>query len=502
MGGRMEWGMANSRKGKRKNINGGLVIALVASSMLIVIILSIASAVQGTDTLRRRIGGSGGTSSGVVSQGNVSGETVTETTEDYLCVLLSVDDEAKMLNVYDVYEEKQKSFYYVGGTYFYSDFGTVIAPTQLEYGSMLDMTYQPEKDRVSSVKVSDSIWEKDNIEKFTIDTNRKMITIGENNYRYTDGLCIISGDRLTSVDNLLPTDKLCVRGVGDTIREIVVLKGHGYVTLVNDDDFIGGIIDIGSGIQKTIEENASYLVREGTYTLRVRKGSYDGTKEITVTRDRVTAVDVFEYGRGVVYTGTVDIGIKPYGAQLYIDGKETDYNSDITLEYGTYTIKATLGGYQDYEGKLVISSPGMKLNINLVEIPIGESDSTASSSATGTTSKESSENSDKNSNTTNTYGENNYYVTTDNKMYILTPYGAEVYLDDEYLSAYFYLLGGSDEYVDVSRYKLGTIPESGSGLVVNKLIGDFKLTILNKNGTVDYYDVTTTANGEDVYLSY
>mgnify|MGYP006990144635 FL=1 len=64
------------------------------------------------------------------------------------------------------------------------------------------------------------------------------------------------------LDTLLPIDRVSVRGSGSRLYEIVVTKGHGYISLANHDDFVNGTILIGTGTEHTITEDARYLVKE------------------------------------------------------------------------------------------------------------------------------------------------------------------------------------------------------------------------------------------------
>ena len=431
---------------------------------------------------------------------------------EVLAVFQEIDTEVKMLTVYNVREEEQQKLVYTGASTFYDGYGVQMTATQLEKGGLYRFTINTKEEWISTAceavdrkenPTNTDVWEKTGVEYMTIAQN--MISFRGQNYRYTDGICVMSNGKKITLSDLQPTvDVLTVRGVGQTIYEIVVTKGHGYITLKNHEDFIGGTITVGSTKIDSIYENSSYLVWEGTYSVTVECGEYSGTEDVTVARDATAVFDVFDYGSGPIQKGWLTIHIDPLGADLYIDGVKTAYTDGVELEYGTYKFEFTEGGYISYNATVLIDQPKQSLSVFLTEQPVeepGEDDDPTKdpNDTTGddgeTTPEDDTGNDDTNSSTgDNTTGDNSgdndfsgimtsvsvmnmgYNLNLNNAIYILGPSGAEIYLDGEYL---------------------GIAP-----MDFEKIIGSYVITVIRTDGAVKNFNCSETDDGKDSYYNF
>lgn len=423
-----------------------------------------------------------------------------------LGVVLSVDTEIKTITLYDVEKEEERTLVYTGASSFTGSFGTPMAASQLAAGDLLDFEIQVEDSRIiragipQMITATEGIWEKKDVDRLEIVPEEHRITFGGQNYQYTDGLCVMSNGVQVGLDTLLPIDRVSVRGSGTKLYEIVVTKGHGYLSLSNHEDFINGTILIGTGSEQTITEDARYLVKEGTYKVTVTHGTYTGTETITVERDSDSVFDVFQYGSGPVQKGTVVFKIEPLGATLYIDGERTPYyGEELTLNYGVYSIEVAAGGYITQETSLHVNSERQEISVYLTEqVPSGgeENDDPTTNPSTGneTSSGNGNESTGNQSGTTGNGNDSTgsqgstgthttvsiegrgYEINENNVIYILGPKGALVYLDGELL---------------------GTAP-----INFEKIIGSYLLTIVTEEGAVKNYNCTETNNGEDTYYNF
>ena len=435
-----------------------------------------------------------------------------------LAVVLEVDTEVKMITVYDVENEETKRLVYTGATSFYDGYGIQLAASQLKPGDMYRFYINTKEEWISNAyegvdrrekPQNTKVWEKTGVDYMTI-TEGKISFRGQN-YRYYDGICIMSNGKQITLEDIEPTvDIVTVRGVGQVIYEIVVTKGHGYITLANHEDFIGGVITIGSTRIDSVYEESSYLVREGTYQVLVEYGKYTGREEIEVGRDATAVFDLFEYGSGPIKKGWLTIHIDPLGADLYIDGVKTPYTDGVELEYGTYRFEFAEGGYISYNATVLIDQPKQSLSVFLIEQTVEETnpdvndsttdpavsqgDSASGNSTSGTSGSNngSSENTGNSTggNTGNTTEDNTasgvmtsislvgkgYTLDMDNAVYILGPSGAEIYLDGEYL---------------------GKAP-----MDFEKIIGSYVLTVIRTDGAVKNFNCSETDNGSDSYYNF
>ncbi|MBP3611529.1 MAG: PEGA domain-containing protein [Lachnospiraceae bacterium] len=443
---------------------------------------------------------------------------------EQLAVVLEVDTEIKMVTVYDVEKEEEQRLVYTGATTFFDGHGIQHTAAQLVKGGLYQFTINTKEEWISTAKEAvdrrekpedNGVWEKTGVDYFTM-LDGKM-SFRDQNYHYNDGLCVMNNGKMVQISDLKSgVDIITVRGRGQVVYEIVVTKGHGYIALKNHEDFVGGMIAIGSTRVDTVSEKAVYLVREGTYEVTVEHGEYEGTEKITVARDTTAEFDVFEYGSGPIKKGWLTINIEPLGASLYVDGEKTYYTDGLELDYGVYQFEFTEGGYISYKATVQIDQPRQSLSVFLIEqvaentggetddptkdpeINTGtedDPDGTGSGTETGDTSGQDTGNSAGNSTGNGTQGSGGntgisapvqtsvsiaklgqYRLNENNVIYILGPVGAEIYLDGVYL---------------------GKAP-----IDFEKIIGSYVITIITEDGTTMLKNMMETDNGADAYYNF
>ena len=420
-----------------------------------------------------------------------------------LAVVLEVDTEVKMITVYDVMSEEEKRLVYTGASAFFDGYGVQLTAAQLIPGGLYRFTINTKEewiitgweavDRREQPENTD-VWEKTGVDYMVISPDK--ISFRDQNYRYSEHVCVINNGKQIALAELQPTvDVVTIRGVGQVIYEILVTKGHGYITLENEEDFIGGMITIGSTRVDSIYEDATYLVREGTYSVTVERGKYMGTEELTVERDTTVVFDVFDYGSGPIPKGWLTISIDPLGAALYIDGKATPYTDGVELEYGTYEFEFSEGGYVSYKATVLIDQPKQSLSVYLTEqqnawenpeddvtkdpndkpqTESGEADGNTEN--TGTTSTDLPADTTEPQTSVSIRHLNQYELELDNAIYIMGPTGAEIYLDDVYL---------------------GKAP-----IDFEKIIGVYVIKVVRTDGSEKEFNVAETDNGEDSFYNF
>lgn len=492
--------MTEARRNRKRSRGGA--IALMAT-LILLIILSTAILFLPEEESKKKNAGITPTAGPTVTV------TPVQATEETLAVVLDVDTELKMITVYNVKAEQEQRLVYTGASTFFDGYGIQQAASQLVKGGLYRFTIDTKEEWISTASEAvdrrekpqnTEVWEKTGVDYMAISQDK--ISVRGQNYRYSDGVCVMSNGKQISLSDLQTSlDIVTIRGIGQTIYEIVVTKGHGYITLENEDDFIGGTITIGSTRVDSIAEGASYMVREGTYDVTVEYGNYKGTEAIVVSRDETAVFDVFDYGSGPIKKGWLTITIDPLGADLYIDGTKTFYTDGVELEYGTYQFEFAEGGYISYKATVLIDQPKQSLSVYLTEQQVedtGDSgdttrdpDDTTGEDTTGNTTGDTTGDDTTGNDTTGTgtTGDElsglftsvsvtgrNYNLNLNNAIYILGPTGAEIYLDGEYL---------------------GRAP-----LDFEKIIGSYVITVIRTDGGVKNFNCSETDNGEDSYYNF
>jgi PEGA domain. len=453
-----------------------------------------------------------------------------------LAVVRDINTELSQITLFDVNGQQAIVLAYNGGTDITDKYGKIMSMNQIEIGCMVDASYDRSRSKLLSMNISKIAWEYPNVNNLSINLDDKIMKIASTNYKYTKDISILNNKEFISAQDLAEQDVLTVWGNEETIWSVIVTKGHGTVKLRDYEDYLGDLISVGYESLQQITENLKILVREGTFNLTVENGRFSATKSVTVRRNKVTYVSLGDLGPDGLKLGEVTFKIIPAGADLYVDGKLTDYLDPVELNYGNHTIAASLGGYTTYQGSITVDSDKKTIKINL---PEAESKTTASASeATGTasagptagtsgtagTSVKTGSNTDTSANTnagtdtntgTNTNTNTNSNTGTnsnsnsssnpgsanqssdgttytnedikfepksgdsidkDHSMYVKSPDGASVYLDGEYI---------------------GTAPCS-----FQKIIGSHVMTFIKDGYKTMSYTIEVTDDGVDAYFAF
>lgn len=328
----------------------------------------------------------------------------------------SVDNTVTLLNL-DLGKQYTLS---VDGTTRYTDkYGKAISLEQLGEGDIVDVTFLKTKKHLTTMQLSRSAWQYDDVERYELNTVRREVTIGEEVFKLSrDTRYFSQGHSIEEMD-LNPSDILTFHGIDTTVLSVTVEKGHGYLRLVNDENFIGGWLEIGQEQIVRITEDMLVTVPEGSYQVDISYNGGGGTKSVVINRNEETTLDIGDLEVAEAQYGMVLFSMNPSGAELYIDGSQADPSQPITLEYGIHQIIAKADGYKSLTQYLRVAqeSAGVDVELDKVDSDSDSDESTGSSASTSSTATSTT------SETTTTYY----------RVHIDAPENVEVYLDGNYV---------------------------------------------------------------------
>jgi cytoskeletal protein RodZ len=374
-------------------------------------------------------------------------------------VIKSIDELKSTVTFYDIKEGIDYTVNYDQATYIYDKYDKALVIKQIEVGEITDIYYDNNTNRLDKLKISSDAWEYKGVKNLVINQSKKEMSISNTTYQYEETLVIANEENLVNLMDLNEKDELIVKGYGKDIYSIIVDKGHGYIKVINYEDFVGGTVEVGYDIIMPIVEDMLIVATEGDYKFTMSNGDFVGTKTISVLRDKEITVDMGDFIKPATQNAGVEFKISPYGADLYIDGELTEYDEDVKLDYGDYDIEVQLSGYNTYTGELTVDAPSMTISIDLVQASEESEDTeeeadTSEDSSTTTNSDSTLDNSDSTTNTdsteedtntnsteedantddssTNTSSNSNNANASEDKEHTITvqgPAGSEVYLD-------------------------------------------------------------------------
>ncbi len=161
------------------------------------------------------------------------------------------------------------------------------------------------------------------------------------------------------------------------------------------------------------------VVPEGSYQVLISNTGYGGTKDVVIEKNKETVMDVADLKGEDVKNGSIVFTVAPEDAVLYLDGKQTDYSEKIDLEYGIHQMIWKATGYQTISQYIKVGQELANIDIQM------EATTEDSGDEEDTDDTEDSEDT--------TVSEDVISSTSDYRVYIDAPVGAELYLDGSYV---------------------------------------------------------------------
>lgn len=290
-------------------------------------------------------------------------------TECYMIIMNNMAKEQMLLKQME--SGKLQIRMYSLTTNFKDKYGNSTSVSCFEPGKIITIGEEDSKGKIKSARISDEVWEYEDVVRFDIDAERGIFQIADTKYYFEPNVYVVSGENMIKVSDIKEEDELRVIGKNKEIVSVAVTTGQGTISLKNTELFKDSFIQIGNKIFAEITGEMELEVPEGSYTITVANKGYGGSKEYKVERDQTTIVDLDELKGdgpkiGVInfVIGTTDENEDAEIAFL-IDNQEADFKEPIELTYGIHTIEAESFGYETYHKKLFVNSESAMIVIAL-----------------------------------------------------------------------------------------------------------------------------------------
>lgn len=300
-----------------------------------------------------------------------------------------------------------------GTTKLTNKYGEGISLDQIAVGSIVNVTFIKSVKHLTSMQLSDQAWDYESVENYEINSLRNEVTIGEQVYKLSKNTQYLAGGRNIDKMDINAADILSFRGIDKTVLSISVEKGHGYLRLTNDENFVGGWIEIGQSNIQRITEDMLLTVPEGSYQVNITNNGSGGIKNVVINRNEEITLDIGDLEVAAPKTGMVLFSLSPAKAALYIDGTETDASQPVVLEYGIHQLIVKASGYKSITQYLRVGQESIGINIVLEAMDENSKNSSEKTTSSTTTSADTT---------------TDYY-----KVYVNAPEGVEVFQDGSYV---------------------------------------------------------------------
>lgn len=340
---------------------------------------------------------------------------------DSEAVVEAIDSKEQTIRLYNRIMDRTYTLSYDGTTKFYDKYRSAIVLEQVAPGDIVDVTFVKSKKLLNSLQKSSTVWTYSDITGFTLDRLGKNLRIQEDDYRFKDDVRVFADGVKAELMDINDVDSITVSGFNHEVYSIVVSGGHGYLRLSGQDYFVGGWIEVGTGIIKPVSEDMLLTVPIGTYDVSLTNGNINGRRTVTIDKGRETLLDVSDMVTvDETQYGDIIFVTSPEEADVYIDGQAVDKSKPYSVEYGIHQLIVKADGYDTVTQYVKVGQEHATIEISL---------------------EKTEEPSQKNVPSPDVQPQVTTFVTpgvlvTDTSQYkvtVDTPEGAEVYVDGQYI---------------------------------------------------------------------
>ena len=338
-------------------------------------------------------------------------------------VIVKIDKAEETITFLNLIVSKNYTLKYDGTTIFSDKYGQPLTLEQIREGDIVDVTFLKSKKKLTTLMLSASGWSNAQVSRYRFNTTTHDVTIGEDIYKITSDTLIFSQGEKIEIMDINDTDILTFQGIDKTVYSIVVEKGHGYLRLTGDENFIGGWIEVGQNIIRPITADMLLTVPEGSYQVQVSIAGGGGTKNVIINRNEEVALDISDLKVEAPKFGQVIFAMTPTTATLYVDGNKVDTSAPVELQYGIHQLIAQANGYNTLTSYLKVGEElaGIEIVLEATTVPKDDDDKDKDNDDDDDDYKVSVSDGDSSTIT-------GYY-----QVYVDAPEGAEVYLDGNYI---------------------------------------------------------------------
>ncbi len=349
-------------------------------------------------------------------------------------VVLSMDASNKAVSLINMETGKQYTLYYDGTTYVKDKYEGPMTISQIKAGDIVDITFLKGKKKLASIQKSPKAWVYDSINNYDLAGANRTASIGSQTYSLPAGVVVLSDGRRMGTEEVVSQDQVTISGIDHKIYSVNVDRGHGYLRLKNDQPLLGGWIEVGNRVIRQITEDMLITVPEGSYQVVLDNNGIGCVKEITVERDKEVVLDVSDVEIAEDKTGIILFEVTPSNAKISVDGKPVEAGTAVELRYGIHQVVVEASGYDTLTRYIQVGSERAAISFTLEESRKSNDRSVSGNSTERIPWQDTLDSISKNStDNPSTLSENALTTSNNNKVYVDSPKGVEVYLDGNYV---------------------------------------------------------------------
>ena len=190
---------------------------------------------------------------------------VTHTEARVTAVVTGMDFENNNISFKACVSGEQYELGYHGGVNVYNIYGDVIDINNISCGSVVDVVYYSDTDRLISISANKDVTTIKNVGKFFADPDNGMAKRGGTSYKLWNYAVAFDMGEPIDIREINTEDQVTLNIYKNELVSVIVELGHGYVRLDNHDTYVGGLVEIGYDVILPVTTDMLIAVREGEY---------------------------------------------------------------------------------------------------------------------------------------------------------------------------------------------------------------------------------------------
>ncbi len=297
-------------------------------------------------------------------------------------VVLMTDETNKAVVLINMETGKQYTLYYDGTTYVKDKHDGPMTISQIQAGDVVDVTFLKGRKKLASIQLSPRAWVYDDVYNYDLAGANGTASIGSQKYSLPKGAVVLSEGKRVDKAEVVSQDVVTFSGIDHEIYSVSVDKGHGYLSLKNEQPLLGGWIEVGNSVIRQVTEDMLLVVPEGTYQVALSNNGIGCVKNVTIERDKEVVLDVDDIEIPEDKTGKILFDVAPETAKVSVDGEPVDISKAVELPYGIHRVEATADGYDTLAKYIQVGSEYATISFTLEETRKEDKDSVSENSIT------------------------------------------------------------------------------------------------------------------------
>ncbi|MCC8097394.1 MAG: hypothetical protein LIO44_02305 [Eubacterium sp.] len=189
--------------------------------------------------------------------------------------------------------------------------------------NLLSLQLHPDAEELTSLAVS-------------VNTNRKLITIGSDVFKYNSNTVFRYKDGVLSPKDITEYDVITIKALDYDAWGVIMEKSHGTLTFVNYENISGATYSVDEGSFNKFPEDSVIYLTEGVHTITVKGNSIsDYTSKVIIKANSETELSL---AGTQLLRGSLIVDSTESGAALYVDGVQKSLRNPMFLDYGTHKL--------------------------------------------------------------------------------------------------------------------------------------------------------------------